>query len=314
MAQTSTSKCSLCSVNNGIYFCYECRKALCKPCKIPHDNIPASKNHTVKDLKCVDLTAFQNISNCKAHNTDFSFYCTQCKVMICGKCVTTIHKGHEFSDIDQIAGEVRGEAGRQLVKMKDKLAKSSMIIEKIKKNHLPEIKNEAKCISKEIKLSIKEVHQIIDSKGDVKITEVEDFETLETDQLRMDLANRQHAHYRFSSLHSTLEQLINEHHAFTFLNAYENLKGDFKELQDMELGSIEVIRPPQFDKQLFMKELIQTLIIKFNISMESEEANELYPGQGTKRQHRFSREFVQAQTVIVRIIILSAYLNMQSQP
>ncbi|CAC5403601.1 unnamed protein product [Mytilus coruscus] len=260
MAQTSTSKCSLCGVNNGIYFCYECRKALCRSCRTPHDNIPASKNHTVTDLKSVDRTAFQNLSNCTVHNTNFSLYCTQCKSMICGECViTTTHRGHEFSSIDQVADQMRRKAKIQYVEMKDKLAKSSMIISKIEKKHLPEIKKQAKYTSDEIKLAIQEVHQVIDSKGDVKITEVEDFECLETDKLKVDLANRTQAHFRCSSLFSTLEQLLNEKHAISFLNAYMNLKGDLKDFQDIEFGEITDKRPPHFDKKLFMEDLIQTL-------------------------------------------------------
>ncbi|CAC5403599.1 unnamed protein product [Mytilus coruscus] len=263
MAQTSTSKCSLCCVNNGIYFCYECRKALCRSCRTPHDNIPASKHHTVKDLKSVDLTAFQHISNCKAHNTDFLFYCTQCKHMICGKCVTTTHKGHDFSDFDEIADEMRKEAEIQVVQMKKKLSKSSVIISKIEKNGLLKIENQAKCISKEIKLAIQEVHQAIDSIGDVKITEVEDFETLEKEQMKRNLANRKQVHFRCSNLHSTLQQLLLEKHAITFLNAYQNLKGDFMEFQDVELEPIELERPPHFETKLLVGGLIQTITTQY---------------------------------------------------
>ncbi|VDI57728.1 Hypothetical predicted protein [Mytilus galloprovincialis] len=258
MAQKSTSKCSLCGVNNGIYFCYECRKALCRSCRTPHDNIPASKNHTVTDLKSVDRTAFQNLSNCTVHNIDFTLYCTQCKVTICGKCVTK-HNRHDISHIDQIVDEMRKEAEIQVEKMGEKLSKSSMIMSRVEKENLPEIENQAKFISNEIEVARKDIHHVINSIADVKITEIEDFKTLEKDQLKLNLAKRKQIHFRCSNLHSSLQQLLNEKHAITFLNAYQNLKGDFMEFQDVELGSIEVKQQPHFDKTLFIEDITQTL-------------------------------------------------------
>lgn len=160
-------KCILCGQNNTIYYCYECKKALCKPCRTnKHDCIAANKKHIVTDLKCVDLTSLKNIPNCKEHNTDFSLYCTSCKVLICQECVTTTHSGDTFSTMKERAKLMKTEAEVHVVKMKDELAKSSTIINEIENNHLPEIENQAKDVVKEIKLAITGVNQVINSKSD----------------------------------------------------------------------------------------------------------------------------------------------------
>ncbi|XP_076071197.1 uncharacterized protein LOC143042661 isoform X2 [Mytilus galloprovincialis] len=261
-------KCDLCDhVNDGIYCCYECGKVLCRPCRTTHDNIgAATKDHNVTDLKYVDLISFKNIPNCKEHNTDFSLYCTSCNVLICQECVTTTHSGDTFSTLKERSILMKKEAEVHFVKMKDKLAKSSTIISEIENNHLPEIENQAKCVLEEIKLAMSEIHQVINSKSDLKKTVIEDFEYDEKEQLKIDLANRKHIHNRCSEVKYSFEKLVKEKHALTFLTAYKNLKGKIVDFEDIDQRPIECKRPPHFDRKVFVEDLIDGITSQFEKS------------------------------------------------
>ena len=75
MAQTaSVTKCINCP-NNGIYFCYDCKSAMCSQCRETHDRFPALSSHSVTDLKSVDRFAFTTTSQCTLHKQPFSLYC-----------------------------------------------------------------------------------------------------------------------------------------------------------------------------------------------------------------------------------------------
>ncbi|VDI16452.1 Hypothetical predicted protein [Mytilus galloprovincialis] len=264
-------KCILCGQNNTIYYCYECKKALCKPCRTnKHDCIAANKKHIVTDLKCVDLTSLKNIPNCKEHNTDFSLYCTSCKVLICQECVTTTHSGHTFSTMKERAKLMKKEAEVHVVKMKDELAKSSTIINEIENNHLPEIENQVKYAVKEIKLAITEVNQVINSKSDMKITDIEGFQYSEEERLKIDLANRKHIHNRCLEVKSSFEKIIEEKHALTFLTAYTNMKGKIVDFEDIDQGPNECKPPPHFDRNLFVEDLIDGITSQFEKSDSSQ--------------------------------------------
>ncbi|OPL32909.1 hypothetical protein AM593_06042, partial [Mytilus galloprovincialis] len=63
-AQTSTSICVFCE-NKGIFFCYDCKSAFCKPCRENHDKLPPSKKHSVIDLKSVNPSAVK--LRCELH-------------------------------------------------------------------------------------------------------------------------------------------------------------------------------------------------------------------------------------------------------
>ncbi|XP_063413758.1 interaptin-like [Mytilus trossulus] len=161
---------------------------------------------------------------------------------------------------------MKKEAEVHVVKMKEELAKSSTIINEIENNHLPEIENQAKYVVKEIKLAITEVNQVINSKSDMKITNIEGFKHLEEERLKIDLANRKHIHNRCSEVKYSFEKLIEEKHALTFLTAYTNLIGKIVDFEDIDQGPNECKPPPQFDRNLFVEDLIDGITSQFEKS------------------------------------------------
>ncbi|CAC5404541.1 unnamed protein product [Mytilus coruscus] len=186
--------------------------------------------------------------------------------MICQECVTSTHSGDKISTFEETAVMMRKEAAVHVVKMKEELEKSKTVISEIEKTHLPEIENQSKCVLEQIKLAISEIHQVINSKSDLKKTDVDDFKYLEEEQLKIDLVNRKHVYNRCSEVYSSFEQLLNEKHALTFVSGYTNLKGKIVDFEDIDPGPIECKQPPLFDKNLFVEDLIDAITTHFEKS------------------------------------------------
>ncbi|KAK3085136.1 hypothetical protein FSP39_024966 [Pinctada imbricata] len=98
-AQTAVS-CNLCeSEAPGEHYCHDCKHTLCSQCELIHSKLPSTKGH-----KIVLRTQIHDIDTrtltCEEHGEDVTYHCEKCKIPICGKCVTTHHRGHELSDLD----------------------------------------------------------------------------------------------------------------------------------------------------------------------------------------------------------------------
>lgn len=268
MAQASSSKCNLCDLNTGVYFCYECKTAICKPCKTIHSNIPASRNHSVTDLNQVDRAAYTFVSECKTHKQEFSLYCSDCECLICSKCVTSLHNNHKFCDVENAVKEARKTAGLQVFKLKETMQSSSTIIKEIEEIHLQELQKrqeQTKCIKAKVTSIIKEAQQIIDTKGKIKITEDEDFLSIETERMDRELDTMRQNYKKQAEACSILDNVLREKHGMTFLSAYQILKSDIENGSMATPNIRKLSQPPAFDEQKFTEDMIQSLCSQFKI-------------------------------------------------
>lgn len=259
MAQTSTTKCSLCDTNNGMHFCYECKSALCGPCRKTHDKIPATQNHSITDLTRVDRSSFSSVSSCPTHKQEFSLYCTTCKILICSKCVATKHKGHDFSEIETVVEDLRNSVKMQVAETKVKLQTLSSSIDEIRSLSLRAVCEDAQQLRSKIDLAVMNFHKVLDQKKETQISEIDDFESLEKQEMQNVVESKERILTSSTAICSSLEKMLAEEHGVTFLNGYKALKLEYDELDDglKDLQPYSCIEINQTD---FYKDVIKSII------------------------------------------------------
>ncbi|CAC5404522.1 unnamed protein product [Mytilus coruscus] len=269
MAQTSTTKCSLCDTNNGMYFCYECKSALCGPCRKTHDKIPATQNHSITDLTRVDRSSFSSVSSCPTHKQEFSLYCTTCKILICSKCVATKHKGHDFSEIETVVEDLRNSVKQQVTEMKVKLQTLSSFIDEIRSLTLRAVGEDAQKLRSKIDSAVMNVQKVLDQKKEIKISEVNDFENLEKQEIQNAVESKERILASSTAICASLEKILAEEHGVTFLNGYKALKLEYDERDD----GLKELNPYSFkelNQTAFYKDVIKAIIQAANNALRDD--------------------------------------------
>lgn len=258
MAQTSASKCDLCSVNEGSSFCYECKQALCISCRTIHDKIPSTKKHKVTDLNKVDRLVFQSELGCSRHQELYTFFCNHCQCMICGTCLLDKHKGHRFCGINEISKIARQDSDKLVLQGKTKVVEVTKDIQKIKSI----IAKDSEAASA-IKHNASVLHEIIDIVKDKWLHEVENNNQLEKEELQSTLKKLEKTKVEYEAATSTFEQLLRETHDTMFYSTYALHKRDFTLLDD-----IPKYMPPdgikQFDIHAFLTDILFKIQLKIS--------------------------------------------------
>ncbi|CAC5404544.1 SYNE1 [Mytilus coruscus] len=255
-AQTSISSCVFCE-NKGIFFCYDCKSAFCKPCRDNHDKLPPSKKHSVIDLKSVNPSVVK--LRCELHKSEYTFYCIPCKTLVCNKCVTSDHKGHDLSGIKEKSDEIKRLADTKLSDMKDKLHRISKLAEKTKMVHIPNLVEESGDAIARIRSIGKELQKLIETKTDIKVNEVQDATQWKKEELQSVLKNKERIHRKQTAVYESLDTLLTEEHAVSFLVSYETLKRDMCDLTSEAKDDIEPHHIQAPDLKGFLDETISSL-------------------------------------------------------
>lgn len=256
-AQTSFRKCVFCD-SNAVFFCYECKATFCQMCRANyHDKLPVSKDHSVKDLKSVNPSAVQLV--CSEHKAEYTYYCVSCKTLVCSTCVTTVHTGHEMSEIKRKAEEIKKIAKSKLSNMKEKLQRLSKLVEKTKRVHIPNLDEESEDAIKSIRTIENDLHNIIKTKADIKTNEIEDKQNWTKEELQSTYYNNKRTFQKQTAVGESLQTLLSEEHAVSFLVSYQTLERDLYELTGEILEDTEPngIKPP--DLVAFLDEIVYSI-------------------------------------------------------
>ena len=115
----SPAPCDICE-GCGNFHCKTCGDVLCPTCKENHLKSKATKHHTIvlyKETEGRDATSGRV---CASHTGSFEFWCDECRVLVCHKCITSDHKGHKFSDIGDIENDKRAVISTEVTRLRDK--------------------------------------------------------------------------------------------------------------------------------------------------------------------------------------------------
>lgn len=105
-------RCHLCEVPVPSYHCDFCHANLCKTCAGKH-LLDETKEHRVLPIKQQKSTTVH--PTCSKHTTNkYEFFCKECKISICTRCVTTgEHQEHKlinfFENIRRNKGVIQND-------------------------------------------------------------------------------------------------------------------------------------------------------------------------------------------------------------
>ncbi|XP_062572518.1 tripartite motif-containing protein 2-like [Saccostrea cucullata] len=103
-AQQCVIKCDLCSsMENVESFCKNCRETLCDHCCEIHSKSVASRDHEI--ISRVQASAYGIVDDmkCPSHSGKHcEMYCITCDSVVCTRCVTDNHRGHEFDELKEL--------------------------------------------------------------------------------------------------------------------------------------------------------------------------------------------------------------------
>ena len=99
---TAGVKCGNCDeMSTYSSYCFHCRSFWCDSCMNPHNLIKANKQHQVLRLKGFENQDIEDASKRPAfcqekyhENEELKFFCKDCAVALCDKCVATAHDRH----------------------------------------------------------------------------------------------------------------------------------------------------------------------------------------------------------------------------
>ncbi|XP_062594890.1 uncharacterized protein LOC134256250 [Saccostrea cucullata] len=106
--------CSLCQEPVEFY-CNLCFTDLCSKCVLIHLKDKTKKHQVVEfsDKKCSLV-----LPDCSSHDNKCETYCCDCDIPICIKCVTDSHKGHDFSDLENVIENRKKEISSDIEEQK----------------------------------------------------------------------------------------------------------------------------------------------------------------------------------------------------
>ncbi|VDI52497.1 Hypothetical predicted protein [Mytilus galloprovincialis] len=262
MAQISATKCDLCSEKDGSIFCYECKQAMCISCRSLHDKIPSTRKHKVSDLNKVDRLVYQSELECSIHKELFTFFCNQCKCLICSSCLLAEHNGHKFSGTEEIFQGARQNSIHLVSKGKEKLEEIKGAIDNLNSSHREKIEQDSEKVESQIKSTADALHGIIDIVKDIRVNEVMDYKQLENEQIDKTVRKLEKLKVDYENTTSTFDQLLTETHDTTFYQSYETHKGAFDKLDDIsKYSKPDEIRT--FDEEAFFVDTLLKMTERF---------------------------------------------------
>ncbi|XP_033109042.1 tripartite motif-containing protein 2-like [Anneissia japonica] len=148
------------------YYCQDCEHYLCISCSDHHKMLPVTEYHNLHSVKLMTRQEFALLHPrlCKDHKEHLEFYCTNCRIPICARCMPMhrkecggIQKPIKISEAFQNFKETATELKKEADDFKDNLQmgleevrKNSKKLEQSKATSLRDIDNHVQQLRKKI--------------------------------------------------------------------------------------------------------------------------------------------------------------------
>ncbi|XP_063412511.1 RING finger domain and kelch repeat-containing protein DDB_G0271372-like [Mytilus trossulus] len=215
-------------------------------------------------------SAFLTEAKCVLHKSEFIYFCTKCHVLICGKCVTTEHKGHDITDIKTVADNYRRSAEGNISDLKVAVTKLSKVVGQMKEIEKPTIKRTSDSAVAEVDASVKKITDIVSFKKENTLYEVQNQLDIEIEEFQYDLKNKERMYEHQNNICESLQRLVHVSHDITFITSYETLKRDIHDISDLvgERGHEQMYK---FDKKGFVQEVVNAIVSNFEMCLVGKE-------------------------------------------
>jgi hypothetical protein len=167
----SSLKCDGCENSDSVVaFCDTCFEYLCDFCSMAHKRLKRFTEHTVKDVRDIDLNEaskeaiVSRKSLCRHHpNEVIQLYCQECDTVVCNKCI--VSSEHRCHGLTEINSQTRSEVNEKLIEL-------SATVEEELKLHIDNLKY-VKKVEKVTSDMANELQEKINSTFDSYIAELE---------------------------------------------------------------------------------------------------------------------------------------------
>ena len=131
----------------------------------------------------------------------------------------------------------------------------SNLKDQIREKNIEALHIEANRVINEIDSIFHDFKNMVQSKRDIKVTEIEDFESLEKQQIEATIRNIDQVYKTYTRVYSETENLLAEKHDVTFYLCYKTLYNDIKNLDALP-DEPDKATVPSFDVKCFFKEIV----------------------------------------------------------
>ena len=114
ITSNSPPPCDSCGKDLAIAYCTECTDLLCKQCWDAHQMVRLTRTHssfTLEEARSMSQDSLSKVipsssCTCQDHtDQQLDFYCQQCAIPICVKCIIINHKDHPVTEVSKQADE-----------------------------------------------------------------------------------------------------------------------------------------------------------------------------------------------------------------
>lgn len=174
------AKCGNCDKRSAnSFYCFQCSAFWCDDCITVHNLLRGYNQHRVLALKDMQDEDIEDVLNgptfCqkKYHEKEeLKFFCKDCVLAVCNKCVTTLHIGHALVELEEAANDRRLELTSSIETFKKKaLEKRNKITELIE--NCIEIQERTASVKRQVQIHCKNMIELIEVKEQDMLAEVE---------------------------------------------------------------------------------------------------------------------------------------------
>ncbi|XP_076071740.1 uncharacterized protein LOC143043215 [Mytilus galloprovincialis] len=207
---------------------------------------------------------FASTLKCESHNLEYVHYCKNCKCLTCSACTTTVHKGHDFTNMTEIAASAREDLKQTNCNVKSKLKILSALIDEIENVKMKNLQKEINQFVEEARIISDELVRIIKSVAEQNVNRATDFLTNEQQGMNFELAKLKKIQKDYSSITEKIDQLIQMEHDMTFYVQQKLLTKDF-----VETESIPTVADPEnigeFKINDFIDQVVENIQSKYSV-------------------------------------------------
>ena len=174
------AKCGNCDKRSAkSFYCFQCSAFWCDDCITVHNLLRGYKQHRVMALKdmqdedIADVLKSPTFCQKKYHEKEeLKFFCKDCVLAVCNKCVTTLHNGHVLVELEEAPNDRKLEINSSIETLKKKaLEKRNKITELIE--NCIEIQERTASVKSQVQIYCKNMIELIEVKEQDMLAEVE---------------------------------------------------------------------------------------------------------------------------------------------
>ena len=116
-----TDHCDICVFDNSSvraqHYCVQCTKNMCENCSDRHAQNQMFKDHSTICIDIINVTTLE----CKEHQEEIKYYCSECSEILCTVCVISRHGEHQIKELTTASEREQDQIKQKLGVLKEKL-------------------------------------------------------------------------------------------------------------------------------------------------------------------------------------------------